>query len=516
MKLKADLSKARIVFQLTHNEEMLVFSATTYLRKTFESNPNIHDVLNRYWARMSKAQQDEIFSIYREVSEVFDSLDKSSVTAQQLTMLIGRLAVHHELSSLETYLALETGIFIPESCKESYLENLDDNNSREKTYTRHDYRKLLALTLFMQSISPIWGDYIDSIRQSAGADRKSYHAMQLLRETTVLESEAVKKLTSYINAITGDRHYSFGRILNGESSEDVGYSLLSDVCVRKLAVGDILGASEPKESNLVADVWKFLYQKVFNNTDGMNEPKAKDVSDNSGSTDSTTRSILESYKKRTNVSSGEVQELNFATRNIYELVSAVIPSVTPELVSLATLECSELYRERVGTPQLTISAWVLKDVVSPFTGLYVNRENVVNMVIATKIILWQRGHRYLSLLMSAYPVVGSEEMLIAPVDSRAQIPGEILDQLSFYFPYVWKTIKRRDNQITEETPPHIAAIEKVVDELIKNVWRSCASNEELIEYFGTPRRKFPVAATIKQDLALLLIDIEKQRKRTRT
>ena len=94
----------------------------------------------------------------------------------------------------------------------------------------------------LRCMIPIWGEYISSTRQETGTRHKEFYAFQLLNNSNISKSVPMVKLCNYVEAIVGPDKYNNVNTLNGISSEDFGYWLLSLVCVRRLCVGDIRGA----------------------------------------------------------------------------------------------------------------------------------------------------------------------------------------------------------------------------------------------------------------------------------
>lgn len=508
MKIYASIESKPEV-HVEHNGQTIAFSASVFTKRSFEGPFDVFENINRYWEKLSYKDQGEIFEIYNQAFMGIDQIRKSKDLHEFLNEQVKALITYHSLDRLEDFLALETSIRIPSTCKEEYFDDVNDNNTRDKTYTAQDYRRLLAFALFLRTLIPIWGEYISSTRKDTGMEYKEYVALQLLTGTGILESEAARKLKVYIDQITKEKHFNFEKILNGVSSEDMGFLLFALVCVRKLCVGDL--KAEDDKSHLVALVYKYLYQKVFNPSESSSMIREKLFFEGSSSTDQNKRSILESYKKRTELSVGEVYEFEFAMSDVYGTAERLAPGITRAEVDEALETTSALRTERLGKPQLDLLGWVFKSVFPPKSVYYVSKQANYRQLAVLEAVLWQWGHPYLAILASSHMVVGRDEIRITSIDSRGQIGIELQAEIFKHYPYVWSSFKRSTQATTQEPHPVLQAIDLMVDELVKNSWRSTAAEHKLTKVFGDNRRRLPIFSSIKNDLARLIVDVENRR-----
>jgi hypothetical protein len=378
----------------------------------------------------------------------------------------------------------------------------ESGNTREKTYIREDYLKLAALSLFFRTISPIWGEYISYTRRDHGIDHKEYMALQLLIDTGVLESDAFRKLSVYTQQMASDRPRNLEKIVAGVSSEDMCFLLLALVCVRRITLADLRGL---EKAHVVKAVYRFLVQPTAESDSNVREKKFKEGPDNS---ENAKRSRMESYQKRTELSLGERALLEFAYERVYDIAERHAPGISKAEVDASIETSSCLVRERPTDAQLSIMAWVFKKHLLPKSAWYNSPESLARALGVLEAVLWYRGYHYLSVLVTSYPIIGREEMVVSQIDSRGQIPTALQDDILQLYPYVWSNQRRNKAARTEEPHPVLFAIDLVVDELISNSWRSTASEDKIRVLFGELKRKFPIQSTIKTELAKLIIDVE--------
>lgn len=497
---------------VSHGTESLNFTASVFTRKAFvHENYDVFDTINAYWARMPYEQQSAIWDIYTRVYRVFEEALSGDELYSFLNASVKELLVHHSLDHLETFLAMDPSVMVPENVLMDYVESRDDNNTRGKTYTHKDYMRLIALSLFMRTLVPIWGHYVASIRKTTGMECKEYFAFQLVIGTGLLETEAMQKLMHYIDQITKEKRGSQEKILNAISSEDMGFMLLALVCIRRLCVADLRG-NDPK-TQPVSKVYKFLFQKVFNPTERDSFVKTKIYGEQSSGSDQSKRSLLESYRKRTEISIGGIAELEFAYEDVYGIAQRIAPTITKEEVDASLATVQQLRHERIGDAQLILLGWVFKTVISPKAPFYISKECATNALGVAEAVLWHLGHKYLATLVSSHLVIGVEEMSVSQIDVRMQVPEALASEIKMFYPFTWTSVKKKTaRQDTADEPhPVLLSIDLMMDELTKNAWRKTASEAKIIEVYGRFERKLKLRPETKSDLARLLIDLERRR-----
>ena len=56
----------------------------------------------------------------------------------------------HELIDIKNFLSMKTDIIIPSTFTTEYTHSVDNNTSREKTYTQNDYMQLITLSTVLE------------------------------------------------------------------------------------------------------------------------------------------------------------------------------------------------------------------------------------------------------------------------------------------------------------------------------------------------------------------------------
>jgi hypothetical protein len=489
---------------LEHKGETVTFSISVFGRANFQYEYDVFDHINRYWASLPEQKQNQIFIIYKDIEYGFDNIHTKTELFDYLTNKVTELMAVNDLESVHNWITFSSGVQIPTTIDADYQPSVGDNKSREKTYLKSDYMQLVSLSVLMRCMIPIWGQYITNIRQESGNQFKEYYAFQLLNKSAVAKCAAMEKLRLYIEHNVGEDKQNPNNTISGISSEDFGYWLLAFISIRRLCLGDVRGL-DPR-FHLISFIFKTILQKVRNNDSNFeNGVKFKNIEERSGPDSENKISALERYKIKTNISLGETVELEYSIRDMADAATKLSYKVDPQLLNRSLQSSQALMQQRLLDPQITLLRWVFKPVISPRGLMYLPKPIVVQALGVAEAVLWARGHKYLALLCSSYPVISDKEMVISPVDSKMRVPKELTDELDKVYPFTSATNSKKAG--VKQVSLVARSIDTVSDNLTMFSWRSTADESMLQEVFGNTNRKIPIKPDIKLDLTRLVLEI---------
>jgi hypothetical protein len=489
--------------KLEHKGETLSFCISVFQRANFQGDYDVFGYINQYWESLPMGKQDQIFSIYKEIEYGFDTVFSKNELFDYLQIKVADLIHAHDLDTIQDWVALKSDIQIPSSFEGDYEHSIDNNTSREKTYTRADYSRLVALSVLLRCMVPVWGEYIANIRQETGTMYKEFIAFQLINKSNISHCVPMAKLQEYIEHIVGADNFDANNILNGICAEDFGFYLLSLVCIRRLCIGDTRGV-DPR-TNLITFIYKFIIQRIRNNDNNYeNVVKEKTFDDRSPDGENKI-STLERYKIKTTVSLGEIVELEYSLRNIIDSANRLSYMVDPYIIQRSLQTSKELMNQKLFDPQMTLLRWIFKPVISPKGLMYLPKPMIVQAIAAMEAVLWARGHKYLAILSSSYALTNEKEMVISPVDSKTRVPAELLKELDTYYPFT-RTVNGKKTGL-KVINLAAKAIDTVADNLSLCSWRTTADESMLQEVLGNTNRRLPIKPDIKIDLTKLVIEI---------
>lgn len=489
--------------KLDHKGETISFSISVFQRANFQGQYDVFGYINNFWESLPEAKQDQIFGIYKEIQYGFETVFAKKDLFEYLQVKVAELIAAHDLDVIQNWISFSSDIVIPEAFQSDYVYSVDNNTSREKTYTRSDYSRLVALSVLLRCMVPIWGEYISNIRQETGTMYKEFIAFQLINKSNISHCVPMDKLRVYIERIVGEDNFDPNNILNGICAEDFGFYVLALVCIRRLCIGDVRG-TDPS-ANLITFIYKYIIQRIRNGENNYeNVVKEKTFDDRSPDGENKI-STLERYKIKSNVSLGEIVELEHSVRNMMDIANKLSFSINPALLERSLFTSRELMNQQLQEPQLTLLCWIFKPVISPKGLLYLPKKSIVEAIGAMEAVLWARGHKYLAILASSYALVDQKDMVISPVDSKMRVPVEMTEELGRIYPFT-RTVNAKKTG-AKEINLAAKAIDTLTDNLSMYNWRSTADESMLQEVLGNTSRKLPIKPDIKLDLTRVVIEI---------
>lgn len=501
MEFRVDLFKPKLEAMVLHSGETLGFNASVFHKKSFSREYDVFSEVNAYIKELPRSSQDKLFEIYSRAYKGFDYMLDPAELHEFITVCIRDLVGMIKLDNLELWLSLRPEIMIPESVKLLPPDPMDNVKSVGKTYTVADYYPLLALSMFLRFLIPIWGEYVASIRKNTDVDKKEFIALQLLNGTGVLESKAIERLRIYIREVTASSdNQDWEKVISGFSTEDIGFQLLAVVCFRRLCTADLRG-SDPS-TQVVAQIWKFSVQKSYGSpVSGIEIKEVREGEDSAAD-----RSGLEGYRRRTDISLGNIAEFEYYFSFPHAIARHIDPTVPLELVDQALATAKQIEVTEIGDVQLAIAGELIKDQITPYS-LYHTVDLLPNVLAACEAVLWHRGFKYLSAVVTSYAISGVEEMHVGSISSREQLTLENTEEIKRWFPYTWEMGKR-----TPSTVQHgiLETVDMLVDSLIFHSWRMTISEEKSEEIFGERRRRLIIPSDIKNQIVSFLIDNERR------
>ena len=487
------------------NEE-ISFSISRFGRDSFQKPEyDVFEQINQFWADLPVEIQVRIFNIYKEIQQAYDLPYNKAELTEFLTIKSTELLDLHNLQLINDWVSFRSNIAIPERFANEYVHSIDNNTSREKTYTRSDYKDLIGLSLCLRCMIPIWGDYITMTRHETGNEFKEFYAFQLISRSSVMHSSPMIKLRTYIEGMTVDKHTP-DNVLKGISSEDFVYWLLALLCIKRLTIADIRGNNPTADA--ITYVYKFIVQKVQNRDNNFdNSYKEKRFDDKGPGNQENKISTLEKYKIKTNISPVEIVELEFSMRDMYNVASKLTSRINKGELDTSLTTCQVLNDYQLLDPQLLLLSWVFKPVISPRGLMYLPKQTIVNALGTLESVLWARGHEYLALLSTCHLVVSDKEMIVSPVDSKMRMPKEISEEIEMLYPFTRPAALRKQKTANKSPNITLDAIDNLADSLTMYSWKTTASLDRVERVLGNSNRRFLIKPDIKTYIGKLIVEI---------
>lgn len=502
------ISKETASVIVSHKGEELNFAVPVFGRDNFQKT-NVFEQINGYWNYLPANIQDAIFLKFKNIYDSFSLYNSRTDLTNALIDQVKELVDMHDIDHIKDWLVNVYNLHIPVSSKipAEYKHSIDNNTSREKTYTRGDYLELVALSVLLRVMIPVWGEYIALIRKETGNEFKEFFAFQLLNKTNIINSTAMNKLRVYVEHTIGEKKLNPNHILNSISAEDFPYWMLAVVVIRRLSICALNEITS--EGNPITFIYMFIYSKI--NKDKEPQDKIvrirKDTRDGApipGKADDNLSSI-ETYKIKSDVSLGDLEELEVTVENPYLVANKLSSLVDKNMLERSLITSKELSKHRLLGPQITLLRWVFKPVISPQGVLYLSESTIVKCLGILQSVLWSRGHRYLAILSTCHSLVSENVMRVAPIDSMARVDKTVIENLNKLYPASIITKTRKTDPMSVKKPPlEVNLVTSSIDELANSLtmfsWKATADIELVKQVTGNNNRMFYIKPDIKKDL----------------
>lgn len=493
---------------IEHNGDTVVWNVNIFDASNFKGHfDQAYDIFkhnNDFWAAMKPETQAAIFVTYKKLRDSLENYTERTSLTIELFPLIKELFDYHRLDDIENWILYRTNVQFPHDLQHEYIVSNERTGTREQTYLRDDYIKLICLTFTLRLMIPIWGEFISRTKREIGTQFKEYYGFQLLSQSHIYTSPAMEKLKLYVFKSIPDER-SKGSVLGGLSSEDFPIWILSLVIIRKLCTSDISG-TEPNPS-LIPYIYNHVRERVSRSDNNFVGIVREKVSEKGGNNDAERLSKLEGYKIKQETAPGDIVLLECVMRDIVGMTKRICPDIDLNLLESALRTSKELETKRIHNAQITLIQWVFKPVISPRAIMLLSKTAVINAAAATQAILFHKQHLVLAGIVTACAYDNVDEMYIGGVDSRARITKDLIEDINKYYPYTRRSTSKA--KTAKNSNQVIVAIDEMCEMLAQHNWKLTIDSDYLPYVSGKNNRHLSIPHDIKIQLAKLIIELAK-------
>lgn len=455
---------------ITFNNEEISFHMS-YYRKGNRDNRDVsvsnspYFEFNAWLANKDVRWQQNVFGLYKEIRDIVNVENDVEILIIELNKVFIKLYSTISLTEVRDWVNSGACINVP---FKSNVVNI--NNIKEKTYTREDYTNLIAYSLLLRFVAPVWGEIMNRLSSYFGKTAKETYALELLAHTELMGCEAQYRLEEYIDSIK-EEFNEVNVIVTGGTPDDYIRHVLSFIVLKKLALGDI--SCKDTNYNLIKDIYYQFKNKLKivttygSDNDGIQIKKQP--SDYDGD-ENNSQSILDTSSSRVKFPMEELVFLKRCIKDHDRLISVICPDLPMEiyresmdnLFALRNMN-NELrqYIKPIQDCQINIVKWILDDAINVDILDYLKLDEIIDVIGLVRAILWYKGFKDLAIIVSAISVPISENIAFIPSFSRRNISVDIMDKLNNIFPYTGDTKSEKRNM----SPVYcIDLIEKSIDD----------------------------------------------------
>lgn len=511
------IASDEVFAKISHRGEDIFFSVRYIVSKSQLIKFDVFEHLTAFWKQLSESEQDAIFQLYKDILDIFIGSDSyANNPAYSLVMLQQTISEKcREILNIQNYervhrwVAIKSNLSAPSDFSDVYVEKLEENKSRDLTYTKGEYVELLALSVLFKSVVPIFGEFINNTQKLVANHHKELYAFSMVEGSDVLSSAAFAKFAKYVETKVKDAGYRTETSLTEAiSSEDYSMWMISSVVVRRLSVSDIRG--EDPNIHLLSCIHKFVKEQTQPEHD--QGPLIREKMHDGGRGDSESEiSTLENVKVKLDLSIGSIVEMEYVVSNPYQVAEILCPEVARDELDKSLTTARNLLARELHLGPLTILQWMVKPIVPPQAVDYYKKETIINLLGVVEAMLWHRGHRFLAAWLTSYPDL-KELDFIAERLSRRQLEAPLAFKLRELFPHypivggkVSKGKKYKDEHIDSVA---VGTINYLASGMEEERWITTIAKEKYQTIFGASgTRRLPIDPDFQNHLARLIIEI---------
>ena len=279
--------------------------------------------INAYMRTLPRVQQRKVFDVYLNVNENFIDVLGLDELKIFLTDAFTKIYEVIDINAVEEYMVKNNMIHIPVDVE----ENNADHYKEERTYTPTKYHGLIALSVVTKLAVPIWGAYIRYITKGTGVGRKEIHCVQLLKESTIVQSKQYDDFVNFVVCTYAVGETKSDSVLAGFGTEEQATLLPAAVLLRKIAVAPNL-----KSKSAVQEAFNYV---VYDGPGPWRKHpyiKAKTIE---RGTIVEERALLEVYQIKESISAGDLELIAYYCEEIPLVLRTICPDISDELVEQA-------------------------------------------------------------------------------------------------------------------------------------------------------------------------------------
>lgn len=483
---------------IRHNGQEVSFICAAFKKQN--GSPDIFKEINLLLAS-NYINTNELFQYYVQARELFDRTKEQNLF-YHLEKICTNIANIITVEKVQEWITFYSDIRIPDSFDQEYTESNQVQKTPDRTYIASEYKQLLAMSIVLRLLVPIWGEYIYNVRDNKGTDFKDSFAVKLIRTSKLCESAPWDKLDRYVRATIGNECFNREAIQKSVSSEEFPEWIMSFVVVRRLCVGPI-HTSEAK-ANLITFIHKYIITRMKGeDTSETNRIRDKKI-DSQSSQHAEKSSTLDQYKLKHRIPSGDVVEVQESVRDVYKTAFHLDPEIDPIMLEKALHTTKSMINSRILTSQFSIVKWVMKPILSSNGIEFLEKNQLLDMFAIAQTYLWKNDHKLFALLVtSVVDEFNEDEFMVTAASPNYQLNPQLRAELERLFPFNYPAKKGT----REPENLCIQQINNTVNEIQSKRWIMTCDDDLIIQYCGNiPNgRRFKHDPTVRDKLAQLVI-----------
>lgn len=511
--------RGQSVIRIVHKGQTQEWSASPFKPDSF---PTVFAYTNPYFESLSEQTKDLLFYEYSHIKTV---LADPSYDAKDLTLvlmpLVASLLRHIDMRDAEVWLR-RRGIVIPRTVKPDFINNELVPYTQTGTYTESEFIQLATLSMILRMMLPIWGVYIERIKDVVENER-DYNALGLTSRSQLIEYPGYVRLHDYVTMHIGklfEKPMTAPSVTFRMTNTDKYIALIFGVImVRRVCFGDMTGSNP--NANLITFIYIFMGgpQRTGRALPLVNDDtRARKTGgrDRAGLDDTQGSSVLELTVTRQDITVGQIVGANVYASDPHRMLEIMPGDFDRDVFwwfyeqTQTTFdkgiirECQHALIKYVMHPWLQ---YQLMNVIKPDAGR-------VCMAIA-QAWFWCNGYREFAAMVGCItdeiPEEANRYISIGPAKLDGVYAQKIMDELR-----LTRTAKRQRARASVDKSQPVHQCFDAINELVKQMslfdWYMVLPSSHWCEVFAdqtTPQLFVP--KNVRNMLAQLFVDLKNRR-----
>lgn len=470
---------------------------------------------NVWLAQQPKQWQEFVFNKFLEVREIIDTENDVDRMLQKLNTVFIEIYKDVNLTEIERWIVNpRTPVFVPTKTLSSY-GHARQNSSRETTYEYEDYLQLVAYSLSLRLVTPVWGEIHKRLNSQFGKDFKEIYYLEILYKTSIYKCPAEERLRLFM-AHTNVQADTNAVLVSGLSEEDLYNYMFAVIVLKRVALGDIAGSNDTYP--LIIVIYYFFQTKMkqssksYGNAKEGIQLKRNPVEDKRG-LENNSQSVLDVGYSRSRISTDDRVFMQMAINDHPRIISILEPEMPMQLywdsvnkirTDYQIDDYSEYrkYMKPVQDVQITLAKWILNDVVNQAVFDHLTLKEVIDVLGLVRAILWYRGFHDFAAVVSAIAMPINDNETFIPTTYRKNLEPKLVDELSKTYDLGGATKSEKRNM------SHNGCIDIVESGISEFNWLLTLPNDWLqSEYINHQDNRLIVKPNIRNQIGHLMLDI---------
>ena len=264
----------------SHKGNEIVWSYFVWGNLIKETTHKIFGPTNDYLKTLPEETLDSLWDCYVEANDALLTIGANKSLGQDLTEIVNRISLLFEFEHLMNW-AGDKGNIKPDVTIPAHNNT---RNSDGMTLLRYEAYEISVFCVFVKLIAPIWGQYVNQIKNDVGNKHKERIACKIFLSSKFTETRPFIRIEEYLKELAANRSKKVNTALaHGLPVADLHVFLMGMTLIRRFCIIPLLNMDKV---NIVAYVYQFLEDQIRDLMNSNYRDKFKNDSVNGQESDS--------------------------------------------------------------------------------------------------------------------------------------------------------------------------------------------------------------------------------------